>query len=159
MLGKDALCFVVSVFYDRVYLGVDLCRDLLGVVGRAREISAEKYLILIASVFDRTEHIAHAELRDHFSCNCGRTLDIVRGTSRYIAEYNLFRGSAAEKLCDALLELVFIFAVLVFLRGIERISESSSAWDDRDLLNRRAAFKEECDDRVSRLVECGLAAL
>ena len=74
--------------------------------------------------------VAHTVNGDHFSCDLRCAHNIVGRAAGNIAEDDFFSRSAAEKHCDFFNKLLFVFAVFIFNRRIERIAEGSAAGND-----------------------------
>ena len=111
---------------------------------------------MVARIADRTQCFAHTVDGNHIACDLGCALNIVGGTARNVAKDDLFRRSAAEKHRNIFFEFVFINAVFILNRGIERITKRSAARDNGDLTNGVLCGKAICKDRMTCLMICGL---
>ena len=70
-------CLCILFHYDCLDLLIDCGGSLLRIVRCGREITAQKYFVIIMTVGNQTESVAHAELGYHLSCKRGCALNIV----------------------------------------------------------------------------------
>ena len=91
MLRNNLLRIVMTLLNDTVNLTVNCLGNILAVTAGVRQISSNKYLIVIISIGDQSNLIGHTILGHHSSCFAGSPLDIVGCTSCNIAENQLLQ--------------------------------------------------------------------
>ncbi len=142
-MGEDALHFLVDKLRRTV-------RDLAAL----HHFAAEENLLLAVAHGDRTDDLAHAELRDHATGDVRRLLDVLRRAGRHLLgpEHQLLGHPAAIRHTEPRLDgLLGVFVQLLF-RQIGRESQRAAARNDRDLVQRVGARHREAHQGVPRLV-------
>ena len=136
----------------RAHLGVDLRRDLVGVVALLADLAAEEDHLVLLAEGERPELLAHPVLGDHRAGQAGRLLDVVRAAGGRVAEDDLLGDVAAEHAGDLVLELRLGVEVSVLGGQAHRVAERHAAADDRDLGHRVALREDALHDGVAALV-------
>ena len=115
----------------------------------------EERLAAVLAELDRTDPLAHAELRDHRAGRRGGLLDVVGGAGRRVVEDDLLGRPAAQHVGQLVEHLVAGRGVLVLVRQHHRVAEGAAAGQDRDLVHRVGVRQRRSHQGVSALVVGG----
>ena len=143
---------VTNLFINR------LCH-MIGVSRLVCVVPAKEHLPLRIPVSDGSKLVAHAPFHDHPAGKGGGLFDVIRGTTRWVAEHDFLRSASAKRHRQTIDQLSTKQVGLVL--GGQRQCEPTRAAtrNDRDLVHRIGVRQRKPDKSVTRLVEGGNLAL
>ena len=132
MTLDDKLCFLITLIHDPAHFLIDHRGDLLTVISRMPEISAEKYFFLtVYLVVNQPNLLRHTILDNHRLCGLGCLLDVCRSTGCDIAEDQFLCDSSTKADHDILQHMLLRHKHIIILRQWHRISASTtSIWNN-----------------------------
>ncbi len=156
---EDLLGAAVRLAHDALHLNVDPARGLLGVVLVVSIVAAQEHLMLRLAEHLRAELLAHAQARDHLARHLGRALQVVRGARGDVVAHEFLGGAAAQEHGELVEHLVLGLEEVVLGRQLQRVAQSLTARDDRDLVHRIGMLQHVPHERMAALVVGDRAAL
>ena len=149
----------MGLTHNALNLDIDAARRLLGVILMIGIVAAQEHLMLRLTENLRTQFLAHAQARDHLARHLGCALQIVARTRRDVIAHEFLGNATAQEHGELVEHLVLGLEEVVLLRKLQRVAQSLTAADDRDLVDRIGVLQDVAHQGVTALVVGNRGAL
>ena len=149
----------MGLTHNALNLDIDAARRLLGVILVIGVIATKEHLMLRLAKHLRAQLLAHAQARDHLARHLGCALQIVARARRNVIAHELLGNATAQEHGELVEHLVLGLEEVVLLRKLQRVAQSLTAADDRDLVDRIGVLQDVVHQGVTALVVGNRGAL
>ena len=149
----------MGLTHDALNLDIDAARRLLGVILVIGIIATKEHLMLCLAKHLRAQLLAHAQTRNHLARHLGRALQIVARARCNVIAHELLGNATAQEHGKLVEHLVLGLEEVILLRKLQRIAQSLTAADNRNLVNRIGVLQDVTHQSMTALVVGNRGAL